>query len=132
WGLASRAALRDFKAMNNLAADDQWNSETELALNADRVTPASETFIGGWGDDLTDCGPTHPGGARLRINIRQAEAGDVICKFGSIVREGNGWRIAADCAEPGRKWNSDVRIEVSANRLTWSSKGETSAYIRCK
>jgi len=115
-GLASRAALRDFKAMNSLAADDQWNSETELALNADRVTRASETFIGGWGDDPTDCGPTQPGGARLRINIRQAEIENVICKFGAIAREADGWRVAADCSKPGKRWKSDVKIEVSADR----------------
>ena len=132
WGLASRAALRDFKAMNSLAADDQWNSETELALNSDRVTRASETFIGGWGDDLTDCGPTQPGGARLRINIRQAEIENVICKFGAIAREADGWRVAADCSKPGKRWKSDVKIEVSADRLTWSSNGETNAYMRCK
>ena len=132
WGLASRAALRDFKTMDNLAADDKWDADTELALNADRATRASETFIGGWGEDLTDCGPTQLGGARLRINIRQAEIEDVVCKFGAITREGNGWRVAADCSKPGKKWNSDVKIEVSANRLTWSSNGETSAYLRCK
>jgi len=132
WGLASRAALRDFKAVNNLSADDQWNAETEAALNADRATRASETFLGGWGEDLTDCGPTQPGGARLRINIRQAEIENVICKFGAIAREGDGWRVAADCSKPGKRWNSDVKIEVSANRLTWSSNGETSAYMRCK
>jgi len=132
WGLASRSALRDFKAVSNLTPDDQWDSNTEQAIMADGSVRASETFIGGWGEDQSDCGPTRPGGARLRINTRQAEIEDVTCKFVTIARDGSGWRVAAECAKPGKKWSSDVRIEASAGRLTWTSNGETNAYLRCR
>jgi peptidoglycan hydrolase-like protein with peptidoglycan-binding domain len=132
WGLISRSALRDFKVVNNLAPDDQWDSHTEQMLMADGSVRVSETFIGGWGEDQSDCGPTQPGGARLRINTRQAEIEDVICRFVTIAKEGSGWRVAADCAKPGKRWSSDVRIEASASRLTWTSNGETSAYLRCR
>jgi peptidoglycan hydrolase-like protein with peptidoglycan-binding domain len=132
WGLVSRSALRDFKAVSNLAQDDQWDSNTEQALMADGSVRASETFIGGWGDDQSDCGPTQPGGARLRIDTRQAEAGDVTCRFVTIAREDSGWRVAAECAKPGKKWSSDVKLEASAGRLTWTSNGETSTYLRCR
>lgn len=132
WGLVSRSALRDFKAVSNLARDDQWDSNTEQALMADGSVRASETFIGGWGDDQSDCGPTQPGGARLRIDTRQAEAGDVTCRFATIAREGSGWRVAAECAKPGKKWSSNVKLEASADHLTWTSNGETSTYLRCR
>jgi Putative peptidoglycan binding domain len=132
WGVASRTALRDFKAVNNLVADDQWDGNTEQALLGDGVLRASDTFIGGWGEDQGDCGPTHPGRARLRISTRQAEIEDVTCKFVTITRDGSGWRVAAECAKPGKKWSSDVKIEASASRLTWTSNGETNAYMRCK
>ena len=49
WGLISRSALRDFKVVNNLAPDDQWDSATEQTLMADGSVRVSETFIGGWG-----------------------------------------------------------------------------------
>jgi peptidoglycan hydrolase-like protein with peptidoglycan-binding domain len=132
WGPISRSALRDFKVVNNLASDDQWDSHTEQMLMADGSVRVSETFIGGWGEDQSDCGPTQPGGARLRINTRQAEIEDVVCRFATIARDGSGWRVAAECAKPGKKWSSDVRIEASASRLTWTSNGETSAYLRCR
>lgn len=132
WGLASRAALRDFKAVSNLPPNDYWDSDTERALMAEGSVRASETFIGGWGEDQSDCGPTQPGGARLRINTRQAEIEDVTCKFVAITRDGTGWRVAAECAKPGRKWSSDVKLEASAGRLTWTSNGETNAYLRCR
>jgi hypothetical protein len=132
WGLASRSALHDFKVVSSLAADDQWDSNTEQGLMSDGSLRASETFIGGWGEDQNECGPTQPGGARLRINTRQAEIEDVICRFVTISRDGPGWRVAAECTKPSKKWSSDVKIEASTNRLTWTSNGETNAYVRCK
>jgi hypothetical protein len=132
WGLASRSALRDFKAVSNLPNDDQWDGNTEQALMAEGSLRASDTFIGGWGEDQNDCDPTQPGGARLRINTRQAEIEDVTCRFAAIRREESGWRVTAECAKQGKKWSSDVKIEASGGRLTWTSNGETNAYLRCR
>ena len=132
WGLASRSALRDFKAVSNLPNDDQWDGNTEAALMAEGSVRAADSFIGGWGDDQNDCGPTQPGGARLRITTRQAEIEDVVCKFATIKREDSGWRVTAECAKQGKKRSSDVKIEASRGRLTWTSNGETNTYQRCR
>jgi hypothetical protein len=48
WGLGSRDALRDFKAMNGLASDDSWDASTEQRLSGPGLVRADQTFVGGW------------------------------------------------------------------------------------
>lgn len=132
WGLASRAALREFKAINSLPPDDQWDAETERALMADQPVRASYTFVGGWAEEIADCRSSSTGGAPLRITVDKAEMGGVICKFGPASRDGITWRLQATCTGNGRTWTSDVSLTVSGEHLTWSSGGDANAFVRCR
>ena len=137
WGPASRIALKGFKVASGLAPDDQWNAETERALeNAGSkgpLVPANETFIGGWAGTISECPIGQIGEAPLQITDRRAEIGETVCNFEPPLPEGSGWRTKAVCIAPGKKaWKSNVKIMVSGGQLTWSSDqgGEVSFY-RC-
>ena len=132
WGPASRNALRDFKVMSGLTADDQWDAITERTLKAEQPVRATETFVGEWAEEVVDCKPSHAGGAPLRISVRQAEKSGAVCKFGPALREGSAWRLPADCTAGGKSWNSNVRLSVSGDRLTWSSERGTDSFVRCR
>ena len=131
WGLASRNALQDFKTMNGLTADDQWDAVTEGALKAERPVRAAETFVGVWAEEAADCKPTNAGGAPLRISVRQAEKSGTVCKFGPALREGSTWGLQAVCTGEGKTWNANVRLSVSGDQLTWSSERGTDSFVRC-
>ena len=131
WGLASRNALQDFKTMNGLTADDQWDAITEGALKAERPVRAAETFVGVWAEEAADCKPTNAGGAPLRISVRQAEKSGTVCKFGPALREGSTWGLQAVCTGEGKTWNANVRLSVSGDQLTWSSERGTDSFVRC-
>jgi peptidoglycan hydrolase-like protein with peptidoglycan-binding domain len=45
WGTASRNALRDFKVMNGLPDDDEWDAATEVALRGGEAVRASEVIF---------------------------------------------------------------------------------------
>ena len=133
WGQASRDALRKFKVANGLAADDQWNSETETALKNGQPGQANETFIGGWAGTIAECQDGQIGQAPLQITERRAEIGNVVCDFQPPQREGLGWRTQANCTEPGKQaWRANVKILVSGGRLTWSSESGTVSFVRCQ
>jgi hypothetical protein len=126
WGPASRNALRAFKIKNGLTPDDEWNAETERTLAGDRAIRAAETFLGGWGDDAADCLS-----APIRISEREAKSANSICKFGTVRREDNGWRVQAVCTAGGRTWSDNIRLSVSDGRLAWSTDTLTKVYIKC-
>jgi hypothetical protein len=58
WGPASRNALLDFKVVNGLTADDEWDDLTERTLKAEQAVRANETFVGEWAEELVDCKPS--------------------------------------------------------------------------
>jgi peptidoglycan hydrolase-like protein with peptidoglycan-binding domain len=132
WGPASRNALHDFKVMSGLTADDQWDAITERTLTAEQPVRASETFVGGWAEEVVDCKPPHAGGAPLRISVRQAEKSGTVCKFGPALREGSAWRLQSVCKEGEKTWNANIRLSVSGDRLTWSSERGTDSFVRCR
>ncbi len=124
WGPASRGALRDFKTKNGLSADDQWNAETERALKEGQAT---EAFLGGWADDTADC-KTAP----IQITVHEAKGNRSVCKFGSIQREDNSWRIQAVCTIDGRTSTENITLSILNARLTWSTEAGRKTYIRCE
>jgi peptidoglycan hydrolase-like protein with peptidoglycan-binding domain len=126
WGPTSRTALRDFKVKNGLAADDEWNAETEQALSGEQAVRAADTFLGGWGDDAADCLS-----APIQISEREARSTSSVCKFGTVRREDNGWRIQAVCTAGGKTWSDNIRLTVSDGRLTWSTDTLTKVYMKC-
>jgi peptidoglycan hydrolase-like protein with peptidoglycan-binding domain len=128
WGPVSRNALRDFKIMNGLQDDDQWDKETEQRLSSKQVVPAAKTFIGGWAEDIDQC----RSGAPLVINSHAAKAAGGECDFRSVRRDTAArWHVEAVCTDGGSSWNANVNLKLNAPKLIWSSERGTATYVRC-
>ena len=136
WGLTSREALRKFRTAAGLPADDRWNSETEIALRnglPGRENESNLSFVGGWAQTVADCEESQAGDAPFQITDRRAEATDYICNYGAPQPEGSGsWRIKAVCRDSKKSWNSNIKIRVAGNRLTWSAEAGQVSFVRCK
>jgi peptidoglycan hydrolase-like protein with peptidoglycan-binding domain len=136
WGLASRDALRKFKVAAGLTADDQWNSEAETALKnglPGRANESNELFVGGWAQTVADCEESQAGDAPFQITARRAEATDYVCTYAPPQPEGSGsWRIKAACRDSKRSWNSNIKIVVAGDRLSWSTEKGQVSFVRCK
>jgi hypothetical protein len=120
WGVASRNALRDFKSMNGLSADDRWDKETEQQLASAQNISANNTFIGGWASDIGQCQHGQGHEAPLIISSRAAKTASGECNFGSLIREAGGrWHVAAMCSVRGNSWNSNIDLKLATPTLTW-------------
>jgi peptidoglycan hydrolase-like protein with peptidoglycan-binding domain len=131
WGQRSRQALQEFRAANGIGESDTWDEATqERLLRAPDVKAASRSeisFIGGWGSDVAECRDSP-----ITITARRAEGFGVSCEFHSSQRESsNGWRMRAKCSSNTERWNANIRLTVSASKLTWSSERGTTTYVRC-
>jgi hypothetical protein len=132
WGPASRSALRDFKSMNGLQEDDHWDRETEQRLSSRQVIPAAKTFVGGWAQDINQCENARDRGAPIVISSRAARTAGGACDFRSVKREASAlWRVQAVCTAGGYSWNANVKLQLSAPNLIWSSERGTATYVRC-
>jgi len=132
WGPASRNALRDFKSMNGLQEDDRWDRETEQRLSSRQVIPAAKTFIGGWAEDVDQCGNGRDHNAPIVISSRAAMAVGGGCDFRSVKQEAPAqWRVQATCSRGGNSWNANVNLKLTAPNLVWSSERGIRTYVRC-
>jgi hypothetical protein len=128
WGPASRSALRDFKSMNGLQEDDQWDKETEQRLSSNQVVPVAKTFIGAWAEDADECRTGPP----VVINSRAAKAVGGECDFRSVKRETVArWHVEAVCTDGESSWNANVNLKLNVPKLIWSSERGTATYVRC-
>ncbi len=97
------------------------------APNAKAANRSKISFIGGWGGDVAECRDSP-----ITITARRAEGFGVSCEFHSSQRESsNGWRMRAKCSSNTERWNANIRLTVSAGKLTWSSERGTTTYVRC-
>jgi peptidoglycan hydrolase-like protein with peptidoglycan-binding domain len=131
WGQHSRRALQEFRAANGLSESDAWDEATQERLlraqDAKAATTSGISFIGGWGVDVAECRDSP-----ITITARRAEGFGASCEFHSTQRESsNAWRLRAECASKTERWNANIRITVSTNKLTWSSERGTTTYVRC-
>jgi hypothetical protein len=96
------------------------------------ASPAAD-YVGTWGPTPAACGsPSRRRGyLPATITADRARAGRTSCSFHDGRRTGNGWVMAADCSDRGRRWTSQVRLVVDGDRLTWTSSRGTAAYVRC-
>jgi hypothetical protein len=96
------------------------------------ASPVAE-YVGTWGPTPAACGsPSRRRGyLPATITADRARAGRTSCSFHDGRRTGNGWVMAADCSDRGRRWTSQVRLVVDGDRLTWTSSRGTAAYVRC-
>jgi hypothetical protein len=132
WGPKSRNALRDFKSMNGLQEDDRWDRETEQRLSSREVIPAAKTFIGGWAEDVDQCGRGRDHNAPIVISSRAAVAVGGGCDFRSVRQEAPAqWRVQATCSRGGNSWNANVDLKLTAPNLVWSSERGIRTYVRC-
>src|SRR5207248_2130259 len=153
FGPRSRQALREFKSANGLVPDDQWSLNIQARLfdsSAQRrpgqqrgleardiegtlpnphAPGARETFVGTWVSDVAECRSAP--GAGIRISVRQAEGYGAACSFGAVRRDGKLWRAKAFCSGNGATWDANISLEVSGDRLRWSSERGTASYVRC-
>jgi peptidoglycan hydrolase-like protein with peptidoglycan-binding domain len=128
WGLASRYALRDFKVVNGLPADDSWDAQTERVLVGSRVTRAADTVIGVWARDPSYC-PT-PGSDTsnsLRITSYELEGLGRACKVRGMSRSAKNWIVTAEC--PAGVGN--LGYVLSNGRLYREEDMLRYAYVRC-
>jgi peptidoglycan hydrolase-like protein with peptidoglycan-binding domain len=129
WGLASRYALRDFKAVNKLPANDVWDAQTERVLKGVRPVPATDTAIGTWTTDSAACpAPQNPNPSALRITAGELENGQSICKLAGLAGTGREWSAFGDCTDGPRQF----RFVVNGDQLIDMTDGSRTAYTRCR
>lgn len=107
-------------------------ADTAAASPAPGIGDRAE-FVGTWGPTGAACGARsrRRGYIPATITAEGARAGRTICSFHDGRRAGNGWQMAADCSDRGRRWSSQVRLVVDGDRLTWTSGKGSSSYVRC-
>jgi hypothetical protein len=97
WGLASRNALRDFKAANGLTVDDIWDSSVETLIKDGRSLHATETPFGEWAVAGTSC--IDPNSRqRLTISAKEITGKQLDCRLeDNLARSGDTWFGTASC-----------------------------------
>lgn len=135
WSVASRTALRDFKAAADLPADDEWDAPTEQKLFSTSSPEATfDTLIAGlWATEVAACpdsgiaSDTIP----MRITRKRAEAGNAGCDFLSTKMENNIWSVRAQCRADDRSWIANISLSRQDDQLRWTSERGTTTYFRC-
>lgn len=132
WGPGARRALRDFKIMNGLPENEQWDRETEDQLWSGRGVPAASTFIGIWGRDAAECRNRAAEDQRIKIDSRGAESGGTKCDFRSVNQEAAGrWQVRALCSAARNVWSANISLRLTGSNLRWSSERGADTYVRC-
>src|SRR5215510_12375522 len=132
WGPGARRALRDFKIMNGLPENEQWDRETEERLWSGRGVPAASTFIGIWAREAAECKNRAADDQRIRIDSRGAESAGTRCDFRSINQEAAGrWQVRAFCFADRNVWTANINFRLTGSNLRWSSERGTETYLRC-
>jgi hypothetical protein len=93
-----------------------------------------DMIVGVWAPDASTCAARdfRDGVLPTVIDAEGAWAGDTFCAFTKKERTEAGWRVVAKCSNPRERWTSSVRLTVSDNRLTWTSKRGEQLYTRCE
>jgi hypothetical protein len=101
-------------------------------VNPDTVK--KDMIVGVWAPDASTCAARdfRDGVLPTVIDAEGAWAGDTFCAFTKKERTEEGWRVVAKCSNPRERWTSSVRLTVSDNRLTWTSKRGAQVYTRCE
>jgi hypothetical protein len=92
-----------------------------------------DPIVGVWAPDAGTCSARNfrEGTLPTVMNTDGAWAGDTFCMFTHQQPTENGWKVVAKCSNPRERWTSNVRLTVTGNRLTWTSRRGTQAYTRC-
>jgi hypothetical protein len=90
-------------------------------------------IVGVWAPDAGNCSARNfrEGLLPTVITGEGAWAGETFCIFKNKEQTETGWRVVAKCSNQREQWTSNVRLTISENRLTWTSKRGTQIYTRC-
>jgi DNA-binding helix-hairpin-helix protein with protein kinase domain len=127
WDAATKSALLDFKVTNGLAADDILDSIAAAKLNQPTQLRATQSFIGGWSSE-----PRCPNGVELEVSAKRAAVPAGACEFSNVLQDRSGWRIRASCRVAENTWPANIRLQVSSDRMVWSSERGQATYYRCR
>jgi DNA-binding helix-hairpin-helix protein with protein kinase domain len=134
WGPLSKRALGQYKQQAGLEKNDLWDATAEDSLFGENAPRAIRTlaFIGGWTNELGQCGG--PGeAAPLRIMADRAETDGGACQFNSVSSDGNNaWRIDATCSSGGTSHAAHIRLAINGSVLHWTSEQPENIYYRCE
>jgi hypothetical protein len=130
WDSFSRSALRDFKATNNLGADDKFDQKTQDFLNSGASLRVQQTFVGAWSEEPCVSGSKPD----ISINSRRAtSSAGGICEFNNVKAAGSGWVVGAACSNAGDRWTANIRLAIAGGKLVWVGRdGSETRYFRCQ
>jgi hypothetical protein len=107
------------------------------AANAERIrehaSAAKPAVVGFWAPDTAACSARdfQHGVLPTVITSEGAWAGETFCIFTNRKETETGWTVVAKCSASRERWTSKIRLAVTNNRLTWTSRRGTQAYTRC-
>ena len=108
--------------------------ETDLAEEVEHRSPTPQTLTGTWAPKRAACDKrvaARTGWLPMKISDRGAHAGQTTCSFRKLDGGGGEWTAVAECHGPRGHWTSNVRLNVAASSLTWSSARGVRRYVRC-
>jgi hypothetical protein len=93
--------------------------------------PAKDAIVGVWAPGSCSARDFRDGLLPTVINMEGAWAGETFCLFSQRKQLSTGWAVVAKCSNAQERWTSNVRLTVSDNRLTWTSRRGSQTYARC-
>ena len=108
--------------------------ETELAEDVEQRSAPRYALAGTWAPNRAACDKrvaARTGWLPMKISSRGAHAGQTTCSFRKLDGSGGEWTAVAECHGPRGHWTSNVRLNVAATSLTWSSARGMRRYVRC-
>jgi hypothetical protein len=130
WDAGVRNALRDFKVVNSLSNDDNWDLETSDKLNAQTAVRASHSIIGDW--STAPCRSAKATDTRLSISSRRSKSSTGgFCEFHDLKVTAREWRVKATCSQADKRWTATGKFSLTADKLVWTSEGDVISYFRC-
>jgi hypothetical protein len=108
------------------------SAEPVAQPSADQVNdPTRDAIVGVWAPGGCSARDFREGLLPTVINTEGAWAGETFCLFSKRKPVDTGWTVVAKCSNAQERWTSNVRLTVSDNRLTWTSRRGTQTYARC-
>ena len=112
WGLASRAALREFKLANRMADDDVWDAAAEARFAQQNIAGVDTTIFGTWSPKASACGSSAIVDTPMRVSGTSMERGPVTCSVNTWAVVGNAWSGTATCQAAGYTGETSIVIEL--------------------
>jgi hypothetical protein len=106
--------------------------EQAAHISSDQTSEiAKDAIVGVWAPGSCSARDFREGLLPTVINTEGAWAGETFCLFSKRKQVDTGWTVVAKCSNAQERWTSHVRLTVSDNRLTWTSRRGTQTYARC-